>query len=152
MLVFWVVTPCGFVDRVNTTFGIKSWRRRQYIPPKRWYLPASARGGAARKTNINDVGIRAGKEHTHRLNSYRILSCGCVIFRWLQAKRASSVTVTMAVYVNGCESGHGLQLRAQSQCAKQRTFQLLHTQGHVFSYNPKKRKQTESYSDDDKMN
>jgi hypothetical protein len=32
MLVFWVVTPYGLV-------GTCRWR--QYVPPKRWYLPRS---------------------------------------------------------------------------------------------------------------
>jgi hypothetical protein len=34
------------------TSKLQSWRWRQYVPPKRWYLPTSPHGVSTQKTNI----------------------------------------------------------------------------------------------------
>jgi hypothetical protein len=58
VLVFGVVMPYGLVGRC---FGemcclhIQPWRWRQYVPPKRWYLPTSPRDVTALKTSIDST-------------------------------------------------------------------------------------------------
>jgi hypothetical protein len=58
MLVFWIITPCELVGRYRRFWGtywsvFKPWRWRQYLPPKRRYLPTSPYGVATQKTNID---------------------------------------------------------------------------------------------------
>jgi hypothetical protein len=66
MMIFWVETPCGLVgtsryQRFGRTcclllyswWPLQRWRWRQYVPPKRWYLPTSVHSISAQKTNIN---------------------------------------------------------------------------------------------------
>jgi hypothetical protein len=42
MSLLWVLAPCRLVDRYQR-FG-ESWRWRQYVSPKRWYLAMSPHG------------------------------------------------------------------------------------------------------------
>jgi hypothetical protein len=58
IMVFWVVTPCVFVDRY-LRFGetqclhFHSWRWKQYVAPKHWYLPTCPQGVTTQKTTID---------------------------------------------------------------------------------------------------
>jgi hypothetical protein len=60
MLVFWVLTPCG-LERRFQRFGrtsllhLYSWRCRQYVPPKRWYLPTCSHGVTTQKNIFTAV-------------------------------------------------------------------------------------------------
>jgi hypothetical protein len=59
ILFFWIVTPCGLVDRYQR-FGetyclhIWGWRRWQYVYPKCWYVPTSLHG-VTTQMNIIDI-------------------------------------------------------------------------------------------------
>jgi hypothetical protein len=62
VLVFWVVMPCGLVGRYILTLlknilppssGLKCWRWRQYVSPKRWYLPKSPHTFTTQNTDID---------------------------------------------------------------------------------------------------
>jgi hypothetical protein len=47
IMFLWGVTLCGFVGRY------RSWRWRQYISPKRWYLPTRPHDVTCQKSNID---------------------------------------------------------------------------------------------------
>jgi hypothetical protein len=47
MFVFCVVKPCGHWVHTNV--------RRQYVPPKRWYVPTSPPGVITQKTNTDKI-------------------------------------------------------------------------------------------------
>jgi hypothetical protein len=55
MLFFWIITSCGLVGRYQRFGGtyclyLQGWRWKQYVPPKRWYLPTSQHGVTSQKT------------------------------------------------------------------------------------------------------
>jgi hypothetical protein len=88
VLVFWVVTPCTLVagyQRFGLTycFQLQTWRCRQYVSPKRWYLPAHPQGVVTQKTNIDTL-----KSHFCLLNTLFLLGFPkkiCTYFMTLRA-------------------------------------------------------------------
>jgi hypothetical protein len=52
------MTPCGLIGK-HQCFGetyclhLQDWGWRQYVPPKRWYLPTSPHGISTQKNNID---------------------------------------------------------------------------------------------------
>jgi hypothetical protein len=59
-MVFWVVTPCGLVDR-HWSFGktycihLQTWRWRPCVPPNIWYLLTSPHGATTQKTTVTNI-------------------------------------------------------------------------------------------------
>jgi hypothetical protein len=57
MTMFWVVAPCRLVGRYQRLgethcLHLQPWRWKQYVYPKRWYLPTSLHGVISQKNYI----------------------------------------------------------------------------------------------------
>jgi hypothetical protein len=93
MSVFWVVTPgtlVGGYERFGATYWIhlRGWRWRQYISPKRWYLPTSSHCDSTQNTNIIFTAVRnSNLSHLYissfvRTLCFTSLTFQCEMFHW----------------------------------------------------------------------
>jgi hypothetical protein len=69
IVIFWVMTPCTLVGRYQSFGGtyclhLQCGRRRQCIPPKRWYPPTRLLGSTTKKKHNMVVNWEIQKDQT----------------------------------------------------------------------------------------